>query len=451
MKMTISAITANIFSKLGSNTSLLPIAAKDCSHSLGLTTASYITGDKIEGKDRLIDEFGTQAIWLGGIPFYKKVIDNTVYKLAKHNASLDTRVMNDPKILAKAIFHAPTPEIAKSIQKASDNIKTFKGLALVKFVAATALTLGSYAGLTTYRHNQTEKAIIKEIQKEEQTKKANQEFIKNKQNLKNLAFSSLANIPTKQKSLSFGMNMAAGLKDFMFNPVKNMMIVDGGITAERLKDSRNPQDFLGYVIKEGSFWAFMYYVGPKIQEHFENKAQTKNNKNINLDIRVLQDAEFKTSLSEKVPNSNLTKMEASLQEFAKTKTDEEVYEFVCDPKNKENLVVKMAKKSEIIDEYKKTGMVDTQKFIDLKEVTGVHSKIKTLMEQQKNSQESIEEFMKKVVSLKKGSIAKNLGTCMGVLGLVVPGVMLAMRFANKDNTEFQVKKQIKEKMLNQTV
>lgn len=439
-------ITANIFSKLGSNTSLLPIAAKDVSHSMGLTTASYITGDQLEGKDRFIDEFGTQAIWIGGIPFYKKVIDNTVYKIAKHNANLDIRVLKDQKILKKAIEHAPTKEIAKSMEKAANNIKTFKNLSLVKFVASTVLTLGSYAALTIFRHKHTEKSIIKEIQKEEQLKKANEEFIKNKHSL---AFKSLQN--KKEKNPSFGMNLSEGMKDFMFNPVKNMMIVDGGITAERLKESRNPQDFLGYVIKEGSFWAFMYLVGPKIQEHFEKRALDKNNKEISLDIRVLQDAEFKKSITEKDSNSTMTKMEKNLNDFAKNKTEEEIYDFVCNPKNKENLVVKMAKKAGIIEEYKNSGKIDTQKFIDLEEIKGVHKKITKLMEQQKNSGENIDEFMKKVVYLKKGSILKNLGTCMGVLGLVVPGIMLAMRFADKDNKEFQVKKQIKEKMLNQQV
>lgn len=434
--------TANIFSKLGSNSSLLPIAAKDASHSLGITTSSYIAGDKIEGKDRLIDEFGTQAIWLGGIPFYKKVIDCTIYKMAGHNPDLDIRVMKDEKIYKKAIEHAPTEEIAKSIEKAALNIKTFKGLSLTKFVASTVLTLGSYAALTSFRHKQTEKAIIKEIEQEEKiTKKENfnQQFLKtkNKKFLKE----------NKKSNPAFGMKIPAGVSEFMFNPVKNMMLVDGGITAERLKDSRNPQDFMGYVIKEGSFWAFMYFVGPEIQKHFEKISDKKNNKSIDLDARVLQDEEFQKSLVEKAEGSNLTKMEESIKDFAKNKTDEEIYDFVCSSKNKDNLIVKMAKKSGIIEEYKKTGKIDTQKFIDLQEIKGINLKIEKLKKQMESATESADDFLKKVVSLKKGSILKNLGACMGVLGLVVPGIMLAARFLDKDNKGFQVKNQIKEKMM----
>lgn len=71
----IPAINASkIYSILGNNESLVPLAIKDIANSFGLTTGSYITGDTLEGKDRFIDEFGTQAIWLFGIPVYKNYL-----------------------------------------------------------------------------------------------------------------------------------------------------------------------------------------------------------------------------------------------------------------------------------------------------------------------------------------------------------------------------------------
>ena len=450
-------VTAKIFSQLGNSSSLLPIAIKDAAHSAGMTTSSYITGKEVEGKDRLIDEFGTQAIWIGGIPFYKKVIDLTLFKLAKHNPKIDTRLFKDEAILQKAYEHAPTEEIKKSIAKVSKNAakviaeqakktpqeiaeavanaaknqKTFKGLALAKFIAATALTLGSYAGLTTFRHKHTEKNIIKEIKKEEQAKK--EEAFKGKQAQK-----------IGSKPSFGGMNMA-GLKDFMFDPVKNMMIVDGGITTERLAESRNPQDFMGYVIKEGSFWFFMYFAGEQIQKFFEKRANTKHNKSIDLDIRALQDNKLKNYFKS-------GKAEASIKEFQKMQKPEEIYEFLCT--NHNNLVVKMAKKSGIVKTYKKTGLVDTQQYIDIDAVKGVGEKLEKLYKQYQVanvSGEKIEDFISKTIKLKRGSILKNIGTCMGVLGVVVPGIMLAMRYMDKDNKEFAVKKQLQEKIQKQNI
>lgn len=99
----IPAITASkIYSTLGNNNSLVPLAIKDVANSLGLTAGSYITGDTLEGKDRFIDEFGTQAIWLFGIPAYKKAIDLTLYKILNIDPNVDVRNLKNPEILKKS-------------------------------------------------------------------------------------------------------------------------------------------------------------------------------------------------------------------------------------------------------------------------------------------------------------------------------------------------------------
>src|SRR5574344_1159828 len=125
----ISGITAKIFSELGSNSSLLPMGIKDVSNSLGMTAGSYLaSNNKVEGKDRFIDEFGTQAIWLFGIPFFKKMIDLTAYKLAGYNSKFDVRTLKNKRISVLAKKYAPTEEIKESILKASKKQKLFKGL-----------------------------------------------------------------------------------------------------------------------------------------------------------------------------------------------------------------------------------------------------------------------------------------------------------------------------------
>lgn len=417
-------LAANIFSQLGSNSSLLPMIVKDAAHSTGMTTASYITGKNVEGKDRLIDEAGAELIWVGGIPFYKKLIDLGI-KATGYNPHIDIRVLKDDKIKKLAQKYAPTEKIGESIEKVIKNEGVFKRLFMTKFIAATALTLGSYWGLTVFRHKHTEKTIIKELKKEAAERKIKEESFKGKQNQKP----------------SFGMNLV-GLKDFMFNPVKNMMIVDGGITAQRLGESRNPQDFMGYVIKEGAFWGFMYFAGERIQKHFEKKAEQKHNISINLDIKAIQDKE----LHEAFKNNKVLE---NTKEFNKIKNPEEIYEFLCT--KDENLVVKMAKKSGIIKVHKETGKIDTQHFIDLDEVKGVSEKLEKLFNQYKLSGEKVDKFFSSTIKLKRNSIIKNIGACCTVLGVIVPGIMLAMRYVNKDNQEFAVKKEIHEKLKKQNM
>ena len=161
----IPAITASkIYSTLGNNNSLVPLAIKDVANSLGLTAGSYVTGDALEGKDRFLDEFGTQAIWLLGIPGYKKLTDLTLYKLCKIDPNFDVRNLSKKrsKLLEKSIKYADE-SIKGSILEAVKNPKYTKNLAMTKFVTSTALAIVSYIGLTKYRHFQTKKAAEKEI------------------------------------------------------------------------------------------------------------------------------------------------------------------------------------------------------------------------------------------------------------------------------------------------
>lgn len=471
----ISGITAKIFSELGSNSSLLPMGVKDVSNSLGMTAGSYLASkNKIEGKDRFIDEFGAQGIWLFGLPVYKKLIDLTAYKIAGYNSKIDTRVLKDKKIKDLAIKYAPTEKIKDSFVKAAEHNKLFKGLFIAKFVAATALTMLSYGLLTAYRHKYTEKEQISEIKKEIAQDKANQQAQQPKQKT---PVSFQAFNKNKAKTVSFGSGLASVtniVNDFMFNPVKNMMILDGGITGERLKDSRNKQDFIGYVIKEGGFWFFMYVAGKQIQKFLEKRAFKKHHKSIDLDIKVLQDEDFQKAIG------NKAKTQGELDEFLYKiengkkvlKTDDEIYEFILN--KPENIVVKTAKKSGMISEYQEysdnffeklqqklglkkavnTGKIDTQKFIDLTEkdgIRGIHTKITKLLDafhNPKNKEKTIEAFFDKVTALKRFSILKNIGACIGFLGIVIPGIMVIQRKMDKNNQEFQVKKELKEKIKN---
>lgn len=436
-------ITAKIFATIGNNSSLIPLGIKDVSNTLGMTAGSYITGNKVEGKDRFIDEFGTQIIWLMGIPFFKKVIDKTVYKIAKFNPNIDVRLLKDPEMFKRAKAHA-LPALKEGFEKVEKNQKLFKGLAIAKFAVSTALTLASYSALTTFRHKHTEKAIIDEFKKEEQLKKANENFVKNSSSV---TFKSFGN--KQQQKPSFGMNMNV-LNKFMFDPVKNTMIVDGGISTERLAESRNPQDFMGYVIKEGGFWAFMYFVGPAIQKYLEKKA-AKGGKPIDLDIRVLQDKKFQKEIKN-MSEKDIKKMAENLK---LDKSDAEIYDALYE--NSDNLIVKMAKKSEIIKTVKendKAGkeiakelqQIDSQHYIDIDAIKGIKAKIETLYTKAPKTKETFDDFFKEIIKLKQVSIIKNIGYSIGALGILVPGIMVAMRFLNKDNKEFQVKKEIHEKL-----
>lgn len=443
----IPAISASyIYSKLGNSNSLVPMAIKDIANSVGLTAGSYITGDKLEGKDRFLDEFGTQAIWLFGIPAYKKLLDFTLYKALKIDPNFDVRNFSKKrkKLINKTINYADS-SIKESIINATKNPKFSKNLAMGKFVVSTALTILSYAGLTKYRHLQTKKAAQKEILKEMQLEnKDNKDKFLYTKPANKAAFNGLHQNKTQDQPAFTG-----GISEFMYNPVKNLMILDGSITAERLAESRNKQELAGYAIKEGSFWAFMYFASKPIQKFLENRAEKNAQKPvaIDLDARVIESED----LAKAFKDGSLAK---SSEKVLKLISYNSMLDYIHN--NPDDFVVKMAKMSDIIPTLKKATQaddVDYRQFIDYDEFQGVASKLKKLSQKFENfkatdvKDKSIEAFLKNVKKAKRSSIILNIGACIGALGVLAPALMVAMRKFDKNNEGFQVKEDLKQEML----
>ncbi len=470
---------AKIYSVLGNPKSLVPLGVKDGANCLGLTTASYVTGKKEEAQDRFIDEAGTEVIWLGAIPAYKKIIDKTVFKLAKLDPKYDIRNLENKDIFEKTKKYAPKGTgIANDIERIGKNAKAFKGLNLAKVFVATGLAFASYDILTDLKQKYTEKVIEKrvkaELAKQDNKAKVNSDNFVNSKNAKDYtAFSSIK----KHNNLSF----KGGFVDFALDPVKNMYVMDVGITGQRLAKSRDPQELGGYVIKEGGFLVFMYYAGQKIMNYLEHRADKKHNKSIALDSRVLEDDKFKELFkSGEIENSLKDFPEYSIEPQKKKgiiqtvkdffnppkKTSEqllkdaELYEYIHN--NSDNAVVKAAKNSDIIENYKvrqkgilgffkkkvDTGYIDTRKYIDMDTMRKTHHRIQKLYNQYKASGEDVDTFFNQVRKLKRNSIKVNMASSMFALGVLLPGMMLAKRILSNDK-EFATKKRIRERLENE--
>ena len=420
------------------------MAIKDIANSVGLTAGSYITGDKLEGKDRFLDEFGTQAIWLFGIPAYKKIIDLTLYKALKIDPNFDVRNFSKKrnKLIDKTIKYADS-SIKESIKNAAKNPNFSKNLAVSKFVVSTALTILTYTGLTKYRHNQTKKAAQKEILAEMQ--------LENQNNKDKFLYTKPANktafqgVQKNNKQPAF----TGGISEFMYNPVKNLMILDGSITGERLAESRNKQELIGYAIKEGSFWAFMYFASKPIQKFLENRAEKNNTKpvSIDLDARVIESKELEKAFKDGT-------LAQSTNKVLKLESYDSMLDFIHN--NPDDFVVQMAKKSDILPTLKNATQadnVDYRQFIDYDEFQGVASKLQKLSKKFEAfkatdaKDKTLEAFLKNVKKVKRGSILLNIGACIGALGILAPALMIAMRKFDKENQGFQVKEDLKKEMM----
>lgn len=465
-------ITSKIYSIIANKDSLIPMGIKDTANSLGLTVGSYITGQSVESHDRFIDEFGTQAIWLLGIPAYKKLMDWVMFKPLGFDAGVDVRVMKDKEVLELAKKYAKkhdeifkdnknVKKLTESLEKAASNQKAFKGLTFGKFVVSTALTILSYGGLTKFRHKYREDKIKKEfLAKHKQEQASAKPQVNNKISMSGF----IKNKVNKDKT-----SFTGGIYDFMFSPVKNMMFVDGAITGERLRTSKNKQEFFQFCIKEGFFWFFMYFASEQIKNFLEKRSFTKHNLPIDMDSRALGSEELKDALLN-------NKIMDSVYEFPVTDkpTNAEVYKFVNE--TPDNLVVQMAKKSGVIatvkektglfSKSKDTGSIDTRKYIDTDDVIGIKNKLKVLYEKgqvfiekeaaklgktaeqlsEQDKTKMLETYLEKVQKANGKAALKSIGACIGVLGVLMPSIIVAWRFLDKDNHGYKVREDVENKL-----
>lgn len=441
--MKIQNISTKIISTLGNEESLIPIMIKDGVDSTSLTLKSFKEGGPVEGMDRAIDEYGTQAIWIGGIPFYKKLIDFTAYKIAKINPTVDPRVIADKEYSKWAVDNANG-----IINKSGESVKTAlnnclkdggtlaKNLYKGKIIAATALTLITYFALTKSKQKKTKDTVIDEFNKSEENKNTNKKTIELNINTPEV-FKDFEKI-SGNKVISFG-GMVKNLSDaIMFNPVHNMKIIDAGITTERLACSRNKTEFCEHAIKEGSFLFFIYKFGSIIDKAIKKASNNILNKPIDLKIDVLMDEKLQEALtSGKIINdvSKLPNKSAAL-------TDK--LNFLVN--NPDNIIVQAAKKSGIVQTVKDSSgksFIDTSKFIDVAEIEALGESLLNIDKKYKISNESVTKFLNKTKMLKVGSVLTNIGISCFILGYVIPKAVYKYRELKTGTTKFHVAEDIK--------
>ena len=437
--MSIQAITTKVVSTLGNKESLIPIMIKDGVDSSSLTYKSFKEGGPIEGMDRAIDEFGTQAIWIGGIPFYKKLIDFTAYKIGKINPQVDPRIIANKEYATWAKENAKgimTNTESQTVQSAikdclKDGGKLAKNLYKGKIIAATALTLATFFLLTKTKQKRTKDTVLDEMKsikdheiEEKEEKNIFSEF-NEYQSMKNPAFKGI------------GKNLSEAI---MFNPVHNMKIIDAGITTERLACSRNKTEFFEHAIKEGGFLFFIYGFGNLIEKGINKAADKFFHKPIDLKIDVLMD----NKLSDALLNGKIAKDVAQLP--AKNKTLTEKLNFLIN--NPDNILVQAAKKSKFIQTLKDSNgvnVIDTSKYIYMNEIESLAEQLLNIDKNFQSAKEPVNKFLAKTKALKVSSVMANIGISCLVLGYVIPKLIYKYREMKTGTTKFHVVEDIKNK------
>jgi len=430
-------ISTKIVSRLGSPNSRIPLLIKDTFNSAGYTYYSYNAGGDIEAKDRLVDEVGTGLIWLGGIPVYRKLIDKTIFKKAGISPEVDYRVVKNQDYFKKALENAPNEKIANEIKNAGKNIAKTKNLNLLKFGMALGLTMLSYLGLTKIKQFMTKKNIEKEYLRKKTSKNKNI-YIQPK--VKPI-FSEFTNQPAGA-SPSFGSAGAAGIaEEFVLNPIKNMIILDTGISTQRILSSRNKKERKEYAIKEGAFLFFVYGADKIIKRGINSVSKKIFNAPIDLE------AEFLTSdLAQKIltDKNSQNEIKEFIKNFGSNTDSNKIYDFIF--KNQDSVITQASKKSGIISVLKGTDLIDTRKYIDISQIQNLSKNLDDFVKAGVKSAD-IKFYLNKVKILKTVSTVLNVAACCAFLGIIVPKSIYKTREKEQNgNTSFHVKDEYEKKL-----
>lgn len=457
---------SKVFTQLGNNTdSLVPMYVKDIASGSLTSFTYYKEGGNRDGVEKTFEEFATGLVWLGGIPFIKKIFDKTVYKKAGIN----------PDINAKRLFDTFGKESVDSLEFARDkavslgdkfkeqadiladtvkNKAKAKNLALSKFGIATALTgLGLY-GIITYKQKQTEKAIEKQVR----DKIAKESILK--KSLKGNEVYQTFKGNKKENDLSF-----KGLGTFiMSNPIANTSLVDCVISGTRLAQARKGEKFeVG--LREASEVAFIYGLAQPLQKGMEYIGKKYFNKPINLDYSVLDSDVLKTAIETEKNSKGSSKlvqdaktliglmgedknvktgfMEKVAGLFKGKKFDKEaneaskkVIDFVFD--NQDSPLIDVFKKCGNLSVFKTKDGVEQISLLSSIDSNKLKATAQNAVDMVENAAKSndIGKYLKQTKFIKGAAIVANIAISAIMMGYLQPKLNLYLRkkFNNGDNT-----------------
>ena len=214
------------------------------------------------------------------------------------------------------------------------------------------------------------------------------------------------------------------------------MIIDAGITSERLSKSRNKYEFGEYAIKEGSFLFFMYAMGGWIQKGIQKLSQKYLKTPINLDLRFINSDKLKQAMKS-------LELKKELEVASKLKTSKEVLDYIAE--NPKSIIVEGAKISDIIGKFK-NGEINPQKFINIETFKTYIKDLEEFASASISSDKTIGKFLKKAKIYKISAILANIGICCLALGYVMPKLMFEYRKKHSGTKDFHVANQVRARL-----
>ncbi len=408
----------NIISAIGNNSSIYPLLVRDCcieapskiliarreNSKESQTKANDATREKI------IDEYATSAIWLGGIPAVENLADKYISKKG-FNPNVNIKLFGEGKKEGASLVQGIEYNIKKFSQyknkdvqdavadliKVRDNKAAYEKLLTKKFAAATiipTLIMGFVLPKLNF-------ALTKKVKENRNTPPSLNLPTKSFTSLNRTKFSDFYEKQNKDVAFTGGSltSTIAGLRT-----VDKMAISDGGLTVGRVSTSRNKEEGYANAFRMIGSMILNFVTPVYIAKGLDKLANKLFKINVNLDPLILDNEEFISAIKEnkiELPKSNSPK---DLMEFIDSKPD--------------RLFSKFAQKMKKVS-YLESGIRDPRKFVDMKDLSNFKTEFESFIDSARASK-NIENFARKAKYVKCANILANVGISSFLLAGVLP-------------------------------
>lgn len=387
-------IVTNIISAIGNNSSIYPLLVRDCcieapskiliARQENLKESKEIANDAT--REKIIDEYATSGIWLGGIPMveyfadkfiskkgYNPIVNLNLFKAEKNKEAYQGIEYNINKF--KNIQAKDVQDAVQDLIKVKNNKGSFEKLLTKKFCAATIIPT-IIMGFVLPKLNF---ALTKKIREKKVPQKAE-----------------------SKKEISFTGSFTSQIANL--RTVDKMAISDGGLTVGRVTTSRNKDEAWANAFRMiGSI--ILNFVTPiYIAKGLDKLANKLFNINVNLDPKILADNEFINTIK----NSKV--------ELPKSNTEKDLIDFIDN--KPQALFSRFAQKTGKVS-YLKSGYRDPRKFVDIKDLGKFRNEFENFIAKAKQSK-NIENFARKAKFVKSANILANVGISSFLLAGVLP-------------------------------
>ena len=387
-------IVTNIISAIGNNSSIYPLLVRDCcieapskiliARKENLKESKEIANDAT--REKIIDEYATSGIWLGGIPMveyfsdkfiskkgYNPIVNLNLFKAEKNKEAYQGIEYNINKF--KNIQAKDVQDAVQDLIKVKNNKGSFEKLLTQKFCAATIIPT-IIMGFVLPKLNF---ALTKKIRKKKAPQKAE-----------------------SKKEISFTGSFTSQIANL--RTVDKMAISDGGLTVGRVTTSRNKDEAWANAFRMIGSMILNFVTPIYIAKGLDKLANKLFNINVNLDPKILADNEFINTIK----NSKV--------ELPKSNTEKDLIDFI-DNKS-QALFSRFAQKTGKVS-YLKSGYRDPRKFVDIKDLGKFRNEFENFIAKAKQSK-NIENFARKAKFVKSANILANVGISSFLLAGVLP-------------------------------